>query len=193
MVPSQRHLREAAGSGPRRTPERELLLAVAEEFRRRGYQTYVDPDGTDYFDLAVRHGDEVGLIEGKVGAPVAVLEQALVRRAWADWVAVVVGSERGAERLLSRTNGRRAAIVGIWSCVGGRPRELRAATRTVDPSTPDPFTEPRARLRSTLLALDRGELPSAVRWSGIASEIRHRSGGRRFREWRLDESVVGSD
>jgi len=63
--------------------ERELLETVAEELRRRGYRTYVDPDGTDYFDLAARRGDEVGLVEGKLGRPKAVLAQGRRRSAWA--------------------------------------------------------------------------------------------------------------
>jgi hypothetical protein len=175
----------------RRRPERDLLETVAGALRARGYRTYLDPDGTDYFDLVVRRADEVGVIEGKAGGASNVLSQALVRRPWADWVAVVVGSARAAERLVARTQGHRAEFVGVWSCVRGQPRELRAA-RTVPPGAGDPFAATRARLRTALDALDRGELPVGVRWSGVAGEVRRASAGRRYREWRLDE-LAGPD
>jgi hypothetical protein len=174
----------------RRPSERELLEAVAAEFRDRGYRTYLDPDGTDYFDLAVRRNDEVGLIEGKVGSPSAVLGQALRRRPWADWVAVVLGSERSGSRLAARTSGRRASVVGIWSYEGGLLRELRAPARG-HAEPPDPFGATRARFRQHLLDLDRGTLPPGVRWSSVASEVRRASGGRGFSEWRLDELPDG--
>ena len=175
---------------PRR-PERDLLETVAGVLRTRGYRTYLDPDGTDYFDLVVRRDETVGVLEGKAGGASNVLAQALVRRPWADWVAVVVGSRRAAERLVARTEGHRAAFVGVWSCVAGEVRELREAQPI--PSGPaDPFEATRARLRSALDALDRGELPAGIPWSDVLGEVRRSSGGRRYREWRLDE-VVGPD
>jgi hypothetical protein len=175
------------GSPRARRPERELLEAVADVLRGRGYRTFLNPDGTDYFDLAVLRGTEVGLLEGKVGGASEVLTQALVRRAWADWVAVVLGSERSAARLVERTAGRRAEFVGVWSCASGRPRELRAARPTPAAEPEDPYAGTRGELRSALEALDRGEVPDAVRWSGVLTEVRRTSGGRRYREWRLDE------
>jgi len=173
--------------------ERELLEAVAEAFRGRGYRTSLDPDGTDYFDLAVRRDEEVGLVEGKLAAASEVLAQALVRRPWADWVGVVLGSERAAERLVARTGGRRSERVGVWSFADGRLRELRAARPGHLPGGGDPFSETRSQLRRTLEALDRGELPSAVRWSGVLGEVRRTSAGRRYREWRLDELAAPGD
>jgi hypothetical protein len=190
VVPEERSV-----SGPRRptlrpATERELVEAVALELGARGYRTYVDPDGTDYFDLAVRRGEEVGLVEGKLGGPSRVLAQALRRRAWADWVAVAVASERTAVALVARTAGTRAAVVGVWSWAAGRAREVRAPL--VPPAgTPDPFSATRARFRQQLLDLDRGELPAGVRWSSVPAEVRRRSFGRGYSEWRLDETGPG--
>lgn len=184
----------APASPPRRrATERELLRAVAGELEQRGYRTYLDPDGSDYFDLAARRDGEVGLVEGKVGAPSALLTQAVVRRPWADWVGVVVPSARTAERLVARTAGRRAAFVGVWSVEGERPREHRPAAPTHPPGDTDPFARTRERLRRTLAALDGGELPGAVRWSGVVAEVRRASAGRRWREWRLDERPSAAD
>ena len=176
-----------ASARPRRTPERSLLERVAEELRRRGYHTYLNPDGGDYFDLAVRRGDEVGLIEGKVGDGRAVLAQALRRRPWGDWVAVVLGSERSAERLVARTVGRRSAQVGVWSCEEGRLREVRPAGRTHAEGDADPFQGTRERFRQHLVDIDRGLLALGVRWSNVPTAVRRASAGRGFAEWRLDE------
>ncbi len=175
--------------GPAREPERALLVAVAAEYDRRGYRSYLDPDGTDYFDLAVRRGEEVGLLEGKVAGPSAVLAQALRRRAWADWVAVVLGSARSARRLADRTAGQRSSIVGVWAVEDGRPVELRPAR--APPAPGDPFAETRGRFRALLDAIEHGELPGGVRWSGVPRAVRLASSGRSFAEWRLDE--VGPD
>ena len=168
-------------------PERRLLEAVAAELTARGYRTYLDPDRTDYFDLVARRENEVGLVEGKVGDARAVLAQAIRRRPWADWVAVVLGSERSAARLVQRTNGRRTGIVGVWSFENGRLQELRTAGRTHATDGADPFRETRARLLRLLVDLDQGLLPPGVRWSSVASAVRKASAGRGFAEWRLDE------
>jgi len=159
---------------------------VAVELRRRGYRTYLDPDGRDYFDLAARKDEEVGLIEGKVGRGSEVLAQALRRRPWADWVAVVVSPAGLADRLVARTAGHRAGAVGVWAYEGGRAREVRPAVRWALGS-PDPFSATRERFRNHLLDLDRGLLPAEVGWSGVVGEVRKASRGRGFAEWRLDE------
>ena len=176
---------------PRRPAERDLLRAVAVVLEQRGYRTYVDPDGSDYFDLACRRGEEVGLVEGKVGAPSAVLRQALLRRSWADWVAVAVASRRTAEHLVARTAGRRSGFVGVWSVHGGTVLEHRPASPTHGDGDSDAFATTRSLLRRTLQGIDRGELPGDVRWSGVLGEVRRASGGRRWREWRLDETADG--
>ncbi len=170
-----------------RPSERHLLEVTARWLEARGYRTYLDPDGTSYFDLVVRKGEEVGLVEGKIGQGPRVLAQALRRRVWGDWVAVVVDRPRTASALVARTEGTRASFVGIWAVVDDTPVELRPP-RIGPPSTDDdPFGPLRARLRSVLDDLDRGDLPTGVRWSGVPAEVRRASGGRRFAEWRLDE------
>ncbi len=177
----------SGGTDATRAPERQLMRRVADAYAGRGYRTYLDPDGADYFDLAVRRGEEVGLIEGKAGAAGNVLAQALVRRPWADWVAVAVGSPRAAARLLARTEGRRAGFVGVWTVESGEARELRPARAVPAPAAEAGFEPTRARLRAALLALDAGELPVAVSWSGVLGAVARASAGRRYREWRLDE------
>lgn len=170
--------------------EDDLLEIAAAHLRGEGYTTYLDPDGSSYFDLAARRGEEVGLVEGKVGHPRKVLDQAVRRRAWADWVAVMIDSPRAAARLVERTADVRSAVVGVWSVQEGALLSVRAPRRGVDtPRGADPFAPLRARLREALLAIDRGETPTGVGWSGVPREVRRASGGRSFAEWRLDELV----
>ncbi|MGC2205510.1 MAG: hypothetical protein WA719_06260, partial [Thermoplasmata archaeon] len=97
-----------------RPRETELVAAARRYLESEGYRVWVDPDGRDYFDLVARRGREVGLVEAKVAHSRAVFAQALRRRVWGDWVAVVVSSERSAKALAARTAGRRAAPVGVW-------------------------------------------------------------------------------
>jgi hypothetical protein len=170
-----------------RPSERDLVGAAAHHLEGEGYQVRVDPDGTDYFDLVARRGDEVGLVEAKVAHSRAVLAQALKRRGWGDWTAVVLGSAAAAERLARRTTGTRAEPVGVWSVSGGRVRVHRPARRWADPDGPDPFRSLRDRFRRLLDAIDSGELPEAARWDGVPRAVRRASGGRGFAEWRLDE------
>ena len=170
-----------------RPPEAELVERARIYLEERGYRVRVDPDGNDYFDLVARRGDEVGLVEAKVGDARAVLAQALKRRGWGDWTAVLLGSVRAAERLAARTRGTRAAPVGVWSFRDGALAVLREAQPWVAPGAPDPFAELRARFRRILDALDSGELPADARWDGVVREVRRASGGRGFAEWRLDE------
>jgi len=178
----------AQGGGPSRPrSERDVLEAVAGALRARGYRTYLDPDGSDYFDLAARRDQEVGLVEGKLGTAGTVLAQALRRRPWADWVAVALGSGRSARRLVERTAGHRASLVGVWSVEQGRPRELRAAGATHPEGAADPFAASRDLFRQHLVDLDRGVLARGVRWSSVPSAVRRASAGRGFAEWRLDE------
>lgn len=171
---------------PRRS-EHDLLGAVARHYAAQGCTTYLDPDGASFFDLAVRRGEEVGLVEGKVGGLRNVLGQALRRRAWADWVAVAIDAPRAAERLRLRTAAGRARVVGILLVGPTGLTELRAPGRRPLVPDDDPFAPLRARFRLALDAIDRGERPDGVGWSGVPSAVRHASGGRRFAEWRLDE------
>lgn len=167
--------------------ERSLLEAAARWLDARGYRTYIDPDGTSYFDLVARRGEEVGLVEGKVGNPSRVLAQALTRRGWGDWVAVVLDRPRSARRLAERTETSRSSFVGVWYVEGTSVSEVRAPRPRPSEGADDPYAPLRARLRSALDDLDRGDVPPGVRWSGVPQEVRRSSGGRRFAEWRLDE------
>jgi len=130
-----------------RRPERELVRTVAGYLAEQGYRVAVDPDGTDYFDLVARRGEEVGLVEVKVGDSKAVLAQALKRRGWGDWSAVALGSVRAAERLSNRTASTRAAPIGVWSVGPEAVRVHRPARRWVRPGEEDPFAPLRARFR----------------------------------------------
>jgi len=172
-----------------RPSERDVVAATARFLEGRGYRTRIDPDGTNYFDLVARRGDEVGLVEAKVADSRAVFTQALVRRAWGDWVAVVVASRRAAEALVTRSRGSRSEPVGVWWCDGGAVEVLREARSWTTAGAEDPFAPLRARFRGVLDALDRGDLPQGIAWSGVARTVRRASGGRSFREWRLDEPV----
>ncbi len=179
----------AAATRPPRISESEVVRTAATFLEQQGYRVYPNPDSTDYFDLVARRGDEVGLVEAKVSGSRAVLVQALKRRAWGDWVAVVLPSEKAAARLAERTDGTRAARVGVWATHEGSVRVVRAAVPWVRPGEEDPFSDLRVRFRSVLDRIDSGELPTDVRWAGVVRAVRRASGGRGFAEWRLDEPV----
>lgn len=176
-----------------RLSEAEVVRIAAEHLEEQGYRVRVDLDGNDYFDLVARRGEEVGLVEAKVADSRTVLTQALKRRGWGDWTAVVLAGSRAAERLVERTDRTRARPVGVWSVVDGQVRVHRAATAWASPGAPDPYAELRERFRAVLDALDQGTIPSGVRWDGLMHEIRRASGGRGFSEWRLDEPGTGPD
>jgi hypothetical protein len=180
----------AAGASPKpRVSEKEVVATAAAFLESQGYRVYPNLDATDYFDLVARRADEVGLVEAKVSGSRAVLVQALKRRAWGDWVAVVLPSETSAERLAARTIGTRAARVGVWVAAAGTVRVVRAAEPWVRPGDHDPYAGLRVRFRSVLDRIDSGELPSDVPWSGVVRAVRQASGGRGFAEWRLDERM----
>jgi hypothetical protein len=170
-----------------RPTERALVEATARYLEGRGYRTRIDPDGTDYFDLVARRGEEVGLVEAKVGNSRAVLTQALVRRAWGNWVAVVLASARSARTLADRSHGTRAEPVGVWCWEGREVCVVREARPWTAPGEDDPYAPLRERFRGVLDALDRGDVPEGLSWSGVPGTVRRLSGGRSFREWRLDE------
>lgn len=179
------------GAPASRGPERELVEAAARHLTAEGFRVRADPDGTDYFDLIARRGAEVGLVEAKVGDARAVLAQALRRRVWGDWVAVVLGSPRSAHRLDERTRSTRSAPVGIWTVEAGQITVVRPASRFPAGASGDPYAALKARLLAILDALDRGDLPAGVRWDGVPRAVRRASGGRGFAEWRLDEIPDG--
>jgi hypothetical protein len=170
-----------------RAPERRLVDAARNHLGALGYRTWANPDGHDYFDLVARRGDEVGLVEAKVANTREVLAQALRRRGWGDWTAVVIASERSANGLVRRTTGTRAASVGVWWVDAGTVRVVREPRPWATPGAEDPFAELRRRFRQILDALDEGTIPGGVPWDGVVRQVRRASGGRGFAEWRLDE------
>lgn len=163
------------------------MEAAARFLEEKGYRTRIDPDGTNYFDLVARRGEEVGLVEAKVANSRAVFTQALVRRAWGDWVAVVIASRRAATALAERSRGTRAEPVGVWWCEAGAVGVVREARPWIAPGADDPYAPLRERFRRVLDALERGDVPEGLTWSGVPRTVRRASGGRGFREWRLDE------
>ena len=167
--------------------EASVVAAAARYLERQGYRVRADPDGTDYFDLVARRGEEVGLVEAKVGDSREVWRQAVRRRGWGNWNAVVLARPRSADRLAARTAAGRAARIGVWSVDRGEVRVHRPARPWIDPGGTDPYAELRARFRRILDALESGELPADARWDGVPRAVRRASGGRGFVEWRLDE------
>ncbi len=192
MVLTVRRLTRSASAPSHRT-EGEVVAALAAHLSAQGFRTYVNPDGTDYFDLVARRGDEVGLVEAKVGDARTVLSQALRRRVWGDWSAIALAGDLAAQRVADRTRGTRAEPIGVWVARPGNVREVRSARRWVTPGVEDPYAELRARFRGILDALDRGELPTAVRWDGVPRAVRRASAGRGFAEWRFDEPECPKD
>ena len=177
----------------RRVRESEVVRAAARFLEGRGYRVYPNIDAADYFDLVARRGDEVGLVEAKVSGSREVLVQALKRRAWGSWGAVVLPSATSAERLAQRTVGTRAARVGVWVAdPDGKVRVVREAEPWVRPGDADPFAELRDRFRSILDRIDSGEIPADLPWDGVVRTVRRASSGRSFAEWRLDEPLDGN-
>lgn len=170
-----------------RIREKEVVDVAAAFLSAQGYRVYPNLDSQDYFDLVARRGDEVGLVEAKVSGSREVLAQALKRRAWGDWGAVVLPSERAARRLAARTDATRARRVGVWVTDRSTVRVLRAAVPWVLPGESDPFADLRHRFRRVLDRIDSGELSSEVPWGNVVGAVRRASGGRSFAEWRLDE------
>ena len=164
MVPAVR--RVTPRTPPRRT-ERSVAEAGARYLEGEGYRTWINPDGSDYFDLVARRGTEVGLIEAKAAESRNVMAQALTRRVWGDWVAVLLGSPRAAERLEERTRGSRGEPVGIWTLRDGQLHVVRPARRWVAPGAADPYSELRDRFRRVLDSLERGDLPEGVAWDRV--------------------------
>lgn len=110
---------------PRPRWERELAPPVSTHLESEGYRVWVDPDGTDYFDIIARRGPTIGLVELKLDDGRTVLRQALRRRGWADWVAVAVPDERLARRIAERPVAERGHRVGVWWVEPDRVQILR--------------------------------------------------------------------
>jgi hypothetical protein len=170
-----------------RVRETTVVEAARRHLESLGYRVWANPDGRDYFDLVARRGDDVGLVEAKVTGAREVVVQALRRRAWGSWGAVIVAGERSAKNLARRTAGTRAESLGVWHVQGAGVGVVRAARPWVAPGADDPFAELRARFGRLLDALESGEIPESVAWDGVVGQVWRASGGRGFKEWRLDE------
>jgi len=167
--------------------EHELAGPVRTFLERDGYRVWVDPDGTDYYDVVARRGREVGLIELKLADGRTVLRQALRRRGWADWVAVAVPTERLGRRILERPVAERGRRVGVWAVVDGEVHVLRAAEPIVPKGEADPFEPLKLELHERLDQVERGELPEGIAWHLLAQSYRSLPGARSTRDWRLEE------
>ncbi len=176
----------AQGKGDPSRPSREAELRPPLErfLTSRGYRVDFDVDGRDYFDAVARRGDEIGLVELKLADWRKVHTQALVRRAWGDWVAVLLPRRSLAERLKTRPGPAAVGRVGLWYLDQGEVQVLREAS-WVPGATPSPL---RGELRFALEVRDRGELPPGTIWPGLGPVPPRRS-GRRWdgRFWRLEE------
>jgi hypothetical protein len=170
---------------PRR--EAELAPPVVAHLEAQGYRVWVDPDGTDYFDVVARRGATVGLVELKLADGKTVLRQALRRRAWGDWVAVAVPREALARRIAAAPVAERGGRVGVWWIDGEAVRELRPARSLVGPGESDPFAATRAALADRLDLLEAGSLAPGVHWGLLTASRLQLPGGRTSRDWRLDE------
>ncbi len=171
--------------------ERELAPAVRAFLEPRGYRVWVDPDGTDDFDIVARRDREIGLVELKIADGPKVLGQALRRRAWADWVALAVPRESLARRILARPVAERGERVGVWWVGSGTLRELRAPRPLVAPGEPDPFAARRREMGERLDLLESGALPGGVAWNLRSGSRRSLAGRRGTSEWRLEEFGEG--
>jgi hypothetical protein len=166
--------------------EAELRAPVLAHLRARGDRAWAAPDGHDYFDIVSVGTAGIGLVELKVAAAVRVFAQALRRRAYADWVAVAIPSDRAARRLLAQPQAPLAQRVGVWVVAGdGRVHELREALPMVLPD--DPFAPARARFREVVEALVSGELPEGIDWASTRGPGLAGPGRLSTRDWRLEE------
>lgn len=169
--------------------EVELRAPVVDFLTRRGYRCYVDPDGHDYLDLVAVRGREVGMVELKVADWRRVQEQALLRRGWGTWVALVLPRRSLAERVAAHPRPPKGDRIGVWYLDKGEVVELRVARPMVGPGEVDPFPGLKEHLLESLKLLDAGVLTPDLPW--LHPEIPSRTviSRRRVRgkTWRLEE------
>jgi hypothetical protein len=166
--------------------ERELVPPVRAYLEGLGYTVYVNPDGADYFDVVARRGSEVGLVELKVADWKTVVVQALRRRGWGDWVAVVLPRRSLAEKAVARPTAPRGVRVGVWYLEDGVTRVLRPAAPLVAVGEVDPFPEPKRWLVERLDLVERYGVAEPVTWS-VPDAGRVGPHRRSSRDWRLEE------
>lgn len=167
--------------------ETELAPPVVAFLEGQGYRVWRDPDGSDYFDIVCRRGEEVGLVELKVADYRKLLAQAHRRRGFADWVAVALPKRLLAEKLLALPSTERGRRVGVWRVREGKVTVLRPAEPLRAAGETNPFPEARARLVQLLDELEAGRLEPGTRWEGIAAVPGAGRLRRATRNWRLDE------
>lgn len=165
---------------------REPLRAFLEP---RGYRLFFDPDGTGYFDAIALKEDEVGLVELKIADWRRVFEQAVIRRGWGDWVAVLLPRRSLAEKLLRGPAPERTRRVGVWCLEAGQVQVLREPSLEGSAELREAFAGWRSHLREVLEARERGLLPEGVSWRILRPR---RTGGPPGapldpRLWRLEE------
>ena len=167
-----------------------MAAPVCRFLAERGFRVWVDPDGSNYFDIVAQRGDEVGLVELKLAAWKKLYSQALRRRGWGDWVAVGLPRASLAQRFLERGSGARTERIGVW-LVTDQVQVLREARPWVEPGEADPFEPLRTHLRESLSLLDRGLLPDGTGWRFVRlPSVRPRSRpSLNTSEWRLEEFV----
>ena len=179
---------------PRPRWEADLADPMRRLLEAEGYRVWVNPDGSDYFDLVARRRDEIGLVELKLVDLPKVIEQAVRRRVWADWSGVAVPGRGRAEKIVDRTRATPAARLGVWAITDQVAQPVRPAERwAVDA---DGFDAQRTFLRSVLDQIDAGAtLGTPVDWGFVGSLPRGlRPGGRTpGREWRLEELVPDAE
>jgi len=166
--------------------ETEMVEPVRRHLESLGYRVFVNPDGADYFDVVVRRGSEVGLVELKVADWKTVVTQALRRRGWGDWVAVVLPHRSLAEKAVARRTAPRGTRVGVWYLSRDTVEILRPATPFVLEGEVDPFPDPKRWLLERLAIADGAGVAEPVTWS-VPDAGRVGARRRSSREWRLEE------
>lgn len=170
--------------------ESDLQGPVERHLRAQGFRVYFDVDGSGYFDAVAVRGEEVGLIELKLHDWKRVFSQALVRRGWGDWVAVLLPRTSLAQKVLALRAPAAASRVGVWCLEGNEVKVIREAVPWPTDSR-GPFPSFKLHLRESLDAVDRGLLPPGSAWRILRPPTRRssRSTGRAHdpRVWRLEE------
>ncbi|HEV2166612.1 MAG TPA: hypothetical protein VGS23_06540 [Thermoplasmata archaeon] len=175
----------ARRAGPRW--ERDLAPPVEAYLRSLGYRVWVDPDGTDYYDVVARRERTIGLVELKLADGKGVLGQAIRRRGWADWTAVAVPTEGLARRVADRAVAERGLRVGVWWVDGATVRVVRPERPLVAPGEADPFAALRAQMNERLDLVEAGALPLGVAWNLLSASRSALPGRRSTRDWRIEE------
>ena len=169
--------------------EVDLRAPVSRFLEDQGYEVWFDPDGTDYFDAVAVRGEEVGLVELKVADWRRVREQALLRRGWGDWVAVVLPRRSLAERAAGRMGPARAQRVGIWYVEDSQIHVLRESVPFLRPGEVDPFPGLKAHLQELLAGRRSGVLPPPIAWRpmDLPHGVTRRRGALSGKAWKLEE------